>query len=297
MAIKHLVLSGGGPAGLTTYGILKYLNKNKYWDINNIKTIYGTSVGSLIGVLLILNLHWKEIDNFFIKKEWDKILNFNSQNILDLYTDKGLLDESFIINILTPLLKKKNIPENITLLDFYNLTKIALHIFTVNLNDENIKSIDLSYETFPNLPLLKAITMSSAVPLIFKPIFFEGGCYIDGGLLNNFPIKNCLDDNKCDHKEILLIQKNVKNKKNEIMVEKESTIFEYMNIFIQKIHKLIDSDIDVNVENKIVIDKDIIKSNNIFEVYETLEDQSIRENLINYGEDLAKEFLKKNKNL
>ena len=104
--IKHLVLSGGGPTGLTTYGVLKKLNQKGLWNIKNIKTIYGTSVGSLIGIILTLKLDWKYIDNYFIKEEWDKILNFNSTNILELYSGKGLLDESFIINILEPLMKK-----------------------------------------------------------------------------------------------------------------------------------------------------------------------------------------------
>ena len=30
MTIKHLVLSGGGAAGFTVYGALKYLNKNNF---------------------------------------------------------------------------------------------------------------------------------------------------------------------------------------------------------------------------------------------------------------------------
>ena len=33
MTIKHLVLGGGGAAGFTIYGALKYLNKNNFFDL------------------------------------------------------------------------------------------------------------------------------------------------------------------------------------------------------------------------------------------------------------------------
>ena len=39
--IKHLVIGGGGPFGLTAFGALKYLHEQHFWDIKNIKTIYA----------------------------------------------------------------------------------------------------------------------------------------------------------------------------------------------------------------------------------------------------------------
>ena len=41
MVIKHLVFSGGGPIGLISYGAAKQLNKKKFWEIENIETIYN----------------------------------------------------------------------------------------------------------------------------------------------------------------------------------------------------------------------------------------------------------------
>ena len=73
MPIKHLVISGGGPNILTLYGALKNLNQNDYWTIENIKSIYGTSAGSLIGLFIILNLEWEELDNYLIKRPWNTV--------------------------------------------------------------------------------------------------------------------------------------------------------------------------------------------------------------------------------
>ena len=51
MTIKNIVMAGGAYNGLYIVGALKYLIENSFFDINNIETIYGTSVGGFIGVL------------------------------------------------------------------------------------------------------------------------------------------------------------------------------------------------------------------------------------------------------
>ena len=52
MTIKHLVLSGGAYKGFYTIGALKYLNDNKFYNLENIETMYGTSVGGLVAAIL-----------------------------------------------------------------------------------------------------------------------------------------------------------------------------------------------------------------------------------------------------
>lgn len=39
----------------------------------------------------------------------------------------------------------------------------------------------------PKIPLYKALLMSSAVPVLFKPVEWEGKVFIDGGVLDNYP--------------------------------------------------------------------------------------------------------------
>ena len=54
--IKHIVIESGGYKGLYVLGALDELNKSKYYNIENIETIYGTSIGSYVGVLLCLKM-------------------------------------------------------------------------------------------------------------------------------------------------------------------------------------------------------------------------------------------------
>ena len=75
--IRHVVISGGGLSGFTFYGALRELSKKNYWNLSNIKTIYGTSVGSLIAVLMVLGYDWQETDEYFIKRPLQNVFKLN----------------------------------------------------------------------------------------------------------------------------------------------------------------------------------------------------------------------------
>jgi predicted patatin/cPLA2 family phospholipase len=80
--------------------------------------------------------------------------------------------------------------------------------------------------------------MSTAFPVMFQPIIDDkNGCYIDGGILNIFPLNDCLIQKDCDENEIVAF-KNVWIDE-EINVTNESTLMEYISIMLRKIQKYI----------------------------------------------------------
>jgi predicted acylesterase/phospholipase RssA len=172
--IKHLVLSGGGPIGLVEYGALKYLTANNIIDIANIQSIYTTSIGSIISFIYILNFDWTWIDDFFIKRPWEKLINFSYGTYLNIFYDKGIVNKKIIINALKPLFLAKEIPLTITLLEFYNLTSVEFNMYTCNLS--SFKKEKLNHINTPNLELIDALYMSSSVPVIFVPLYINN-CY------------------------------------------------------------------------------------------------------------------------
>ena len=68
MTIKHLVLAGGGPAGFTVYGALKYLNKNNFFNLSDISSIHACSAGSIIAALILLTDNWDILDDYILKR-------------------------------------------------------------------------------------------------------------------------------------------------------------------------------------------------------------------------------------
>ena len=71
--IKTLILSGGGIGGLITIGSIKFLNKINY--LKNIKTIWGTSIGSFFGICICLGYTMEELENIIILFDFSILLN------------------------------------------------------------------------------------------------------------------------------------------------------------------------------------------------------------------------------
>ena len=202
MVIKHLVLSGGGVVGFVEYGILKQLSKSNIISYKNIKSIYATSVGTFIGLIYLLNYKWEWMDDFFIKRQLDKLVS-NKLNLYNFFFKKGIIDEELIKIIIRPLLLGKDLDENITLKQFYDINKIKFNIYVSNIT--LFKKEVLNYLTKPDMSLIKAITISMSVPILFQPNYYNNNLYLDGGIFINTPLNECYLNEKCDKDNILVL--------------------------------------------------------------------------------------------
>ena len=96
MTIKHIVISGGGPTGLMSYGAAKYLHEESFWKLENIDSIHGRSIGSLIGVLISLNMNWGDLDDYLIKRPWEKTFEISPDDFLNVFYTKGIVNNKII---------------------------------------------------------------------------------------------------------------------------------------------------------------------------------------------------------
>lgn len=293
MDIKHIILPGGGPLGIYVYGILKRLNNLKFWQIENIKSIYCTSIGGLIGIIIALNLDWEWMDDFIIKRPWHKTLDLNNINYLKIIGEKGFFDESIAKNIIEPLLKSKNINTEINLKDFYNLTNIKLYFYSTNINLNLLNEQEISYINYPNMKLYEALYATMNIPFIFKPFYIDDKCFIDGGLVNNNPIKNCIENEKCDTKNILFFTNSTKCKENKL--DKDSNIFDLLLLLLSKMATTIMCrDIDIinnfNIYNTIYCDLNNGSLNLEFWL-KVLNNREERQNILDKGIIDANKFL------
>jgi predicted acylesterase/phospholipase RssA len=294
MTIKHIVIGGGGPSALLCYGVFKHLNKNKFLDFDNIESFYGTSSGAVLSVILILNISYEVIDDYFIKRPWGKVfnskINISSNNNLDLInfiSNKGIDGKEFLIKIFEPLLSSCNIDIDITLLEFYKLTKKKLYMYGVDLNTHKyLNEVEISYETFPDLKLIDALSITTAVPFVFKPIFYNNMCLVDGGLINNFPINNCLD--KSENEEEVLAIKN-SSSGNNLQITQDTDIIDYIKTFIAKSNNTL-SKKHKQIKNIVLCSNTIISR--IDKWYECLYDNELISDLIIEGEERGEEFIK-----
>lgn len=286
--IKHMILSGGGPSGLITYGALKYLNKNGFWNLENIETIYGCSIGGCFGFIISLGYEWDWLDDYFIKRPWNDVFKSNVNSIFESFYDKGFLDEKVVYDLMRPLLQGKDLELNITLKDLYEWNKKEIHVYTTNINTKRFEKVDISYKTHPTMSVIKAISMTCAYPVAFKPICMDGNCFIDGGLLNNYPLNDCIYQTKCNLEEILAF-KNIFIS-NDTVITNESSMIDYMNVIIKKMQNEINTESkQQNIKNTV---RCIVENLSSFtEWAKSIETEQSRINLIDKGIHDAKIFL------
>ena len=310
MTIKHIVLCGGGPIGIVSHGVLKHLILQEKIIYNKIKSIYSTSIGCFNALIFLLNLECEWIDDFIIKRPWENIWNFSTMDYLNLFFTKGLCDDNLIINCFKPLFLAADIDINITLKDFYNINKIDWHIFTSNLN--KFTKVDLNHKTHPNLKVIQAIIMSSSIPLLIKPPYYNNEYYLDGGIFCNNPINDCFLNEKCDKDEILALVNDKRNPtdlsnnyytnlekeiiENDISnnnLNEDTNIISFLIYIIKTVFKkfmIIENENNIKIKNIINV---CLTSHNIDINYwnYVFNNSDERERLINHGINLANKFI------
>lgn len=229
--IKHIVISGGGIIGFSHYGVLRESNKRGMWAIENIESIYGTSVGSLLAIFISLNFDWSVLDDYIIKRPWHNVINFTMYSIIQSIESRGILNIKIFEEIFEPLFLSKNIDINITLKELYELTHIDIHIFATELN--TFKLIDLCHSDYQEWRVIDAVYASCCVPLLFTPLIKDSCCYLDGGFLLNYPMSECIRQGK-NVNEIFGICQEM-DKIHSLHIQEESTLFDYIFALLNKI--------------------------------------------------------------
>jgi predicted acylesterase/phospholipase RssA len=284
MTIKHLVMSGGGPTMLQTLGALCYLEKNNYVNLEDIETIYGTSAGAIIGVCIALKFDWDTLNDYIIKRPWQDVFPIKVQNILDAYMKKGIFDKTNIEKCFKPLFDAKDIPININLEDFYNLTKIEIHFFGFEINEYKVE--DISYLTHPSIEVITAIQMSCALPILVTPVCMDGKCYIDGGTSCNYPLNFCIESGKIPD-EILGFKNKYSETKNNI--SNESTLLQFLSSFLYKaVFSLSTDKSQPEINNEVICDVSHI---NFDVLKDAITNVDIRKSLFENGVSCGKKFL------
>ena len=178
---ENLVFSGGGVKCISYVSILKYIEENSQYF--NVKKIAATSGGSIYALCYCLGYSYKDLSELILHIKMDSLVDIDLANFLENFgIDSGKKLEYFI----KLMIKKKGNNENITLLEFFNKYQYTFTTTGVCLNTHKVEYFN--YKTHPSMPLYMAISISCAIPFFYKNIEYENKTYVDGGLLNYYPI-------------------------------------------------------------------------------------------------------------
>ena len=196
--IKHLVLSGGGFLGISYIGLIKYMEDNLPNPIiKNFKSITGCSAGAMFGTLLAIGCTSVELDIIIKNMNFKEYLNINAESIINFMRLKGLESGTNLMNLIKKSIKDKTGDENITFSQIREKFNINLQIGVTNLTKSKFEL--MNFRTAPDTPIHIAIRASIALPFIFEPAVIGDDLYCDGGLLDNLPIENIIQQLEHDN--------------------------------------------------------------------------------------------------
>ena len=292
MVIKHIVIAGGGPTGLVSYGVLKQLNQVGFWNRKEIETVYTSSIGGFIGVLATLDYEWSITDDYLIERPWEKAFAPMKNDVLEIMYNKGINGKQMFDICLAPLLAGLDMTLETTLLDHYNKTNIELVFTATEINNDKCLIGELiSYKNYPEMLLSEALACTSAFPMLFKPVFVGDKCFVDGGLIHNYPLNHCIQNTQCQENEILAITNTVGDE--PLKIEESSSFLEYARMMMKKCHWTLETSKEQpEVTNTVISNTADLSDMGVW--FETLSDKQLRESLISRGvEDGTAFFTKK----
>ena len=215
-----LVLSGGGAKGFAHIGVLKVLEEAGI----KIDYIGGTSMGSVIGGLYASGYNAAQIDSIFKRTNFDELINdYIPRSSKNFYGKKN--DELYAI-VLPFSNFRVGIPEALSK-GMYNynllssLTRNVRHVRDFNKLPTPFLCIGTNIETGEEVllnkgNLVQAMMASAAFPSLFTPVEIDGNLLVDGGVVNNYPIKEVRNLGAdiiigVDVQDDLMKRKNLKN--------------------------------------------------------------------------------------
>ena len=287
MTIRHLVMSGGSWKGLYVAGTIEKLLEENYFNMEEIETCWVTSVGSLMVVLLCLNIDWKDIIEYFINVPIKILDNVKLDNYIEAIKKRGILNEKFFTDILKSLFQAKNLNINtITLKEFNNYCGKEINFFVTKYITLETKIFN--YKTHPELKLLDALYASCCFPFAFQPINIDGNIYIDGGINVHYPSEYCLKEKK--NEEVLGIYVKTTDRTSE----KIDNILEFgCNLIYKVIFEKQMKNLNL-LKNQVII---TTKSIGLEGLKNLLKKKDERKEIIEKGRDYAYLFLKYSNNI
>ena len=186
MKLRTLVFSGCGTRIIGHTGFLCCLEK--HFDLNEVNTFAGTSAGSFIALCMTLGYKPKELFELLVELDYLKVSNIDADLLLDYFSNFGIDNGEKMMKLVKLIISKKTNNSDITFSELYKMTGKTLMVATTNVNKESVEYI--THENFPDLPVYLGIKMSGSIPYYFTPVKWKDCLYVDGALIDNFPIKH-----------------------------------------------------------------------------------------------------------
>ena len=190
---RNLVFEGGGVKGIAYVGAMRVLDERGI--LQNIKRVGGTSAGAINAILVGLNFSVKETDHILRGLDFKKMLDDSFGVLRDtdrLIHEFGWYKGDFFREWIAGVIKKKTGNSEATFADVARMqaTEGFRDLYFVGTNLSTGFAEVFSNEHTPGWCVAAAVRLSMSIPLFFAAKYSpRGDCYVDGGVLDNYPVK------------------------------------------------------------------------------------------------------------
>lgn len=186
---RNLVFEGGGVKGIAYGGALEVLEKRKI--LKDIVRVGGASAGAINAVLMALGYTWQEMLDILLELDFRKFLD-DSWGVLPdvkrLLREYGWFKGDFFEEWIRRQIAAKRQPADVTFAQLKASGHRGLYLIGTNLST-GFEEV-FSAERTPRMRVSKAARMSMSIPLFFAAVLSRrGDVYVDGGVLDNYPVK------------------------------------------------------------------------------------------------------------
>ena len=168
-----LVLEGGGMRGLYTAGVIDIMLDHDFEP----DVVCGTSAGVTFGVNLL-------------SKQRGRVLRYNKRFVGDRryislhswLTTGNMINKDFAYGLL---------PRELDPFDdeTFMVSKAAFYATITNMETGEAEYVRL-HSTWDQMDVIRA---SASLPIVSRPVEWQGQKYLDGGLADNIPLDKCLE--------------------------------------------------------------------------------------------------------
>jgi len=190
---KNLVFEGGGVKGIAYVGAMEVLESKGI--LKNIRRVGGTSAGAINALLFGLHYSNKETKQILGALDFRKFLDDSWGFIRDserLIKEFGWYKGIYFRDWAADLIRQRTGNSESTFKDVFDQKerKGFRDLYVIGTNLSTRFSEVFSYEHTPRMPVAEAVRISMSIPLFFAAKrSLRGDVYVDGGVLDNYPVK------------------------------------------------------------------------------------------------------------
>ena len=186
---RNLVFEGGGVKGIAYIGAMQVLQEKGVLEA--ITRVGGTSAGAINATLFALGYSIADQRRILKKLDFNNFMDDNWGLVRDtqrLIEEFGWYKGDFFHHWISGMINKKLKNPHATFRDLKAAGQPNLYVYGANLSTRFGEVF--SAEHTPTTRIADAVRLSMSIPLFFAAFRnARKDVYVDGGLLNNFPVK------------------------------------------------------------------------------------------------------------